>query len=859
MINSPLEILPVSACVIWLNGDNSTNFKQVSSGEIDVVDRSPVGFWRNLGSLSSAETPFVSGHFTNVRGSLTTRPTYISSLSCLRFDGSNDYLTLSAAQTYLEQTTFIVASQRVQVNGARIYSQTLSNVTTDSFSANYIPCYVTGTNQYGSWNNNSARATVNSRGLGIFDIYTSWFSETSSINFLNGVASNTFASPNFFGSTLNQTFTAARIGAGLTTPSNHFNGDVSEVIVYNKALTNAEREDVEYYLSRKWSAINIIPRQVYALKNGFWNGTDTWSVSADPAPWNIPLSSDNVYTNSFLVTANQNINVLELTNINNATSILSGGSFIIGTTFSPSITSNIIRIARSNNGVIDTIDGCSFSFFGLLNGHMLENSGTVGGALPAIRINNNCTFAFQGSALPGGGRIDVNSQQAPCIHIIGGGNTINLKNSFLIAVAPNSGGTTSRRPMNVGVSSTTLTSTNRVNIENCYLKGGGSSSNTFASAILCNSLSAVANLIVKDSILIGGDGNAVGVGISPAIGFEAGGIIYLSGCNLIGGTTESTRNAAVRYQATNNFNLTTNPQFTAINCTITGGSLSPGVYVGSTLPNTTMFLKNCRVTSGTGANGIFNESTTTRINLENSDIQANNAAAAIQHPSTSTVPISTSGNIINAPNGRQAIYAPRHQVFPSSSPTYTRHAVNGYDSFVDYWTSNTTFSYPLSTDVVLNTTYNNGALTGRMVLPSSSNVFYDVNIGPATLTSMDMVSGNRYRITNPGTSNFVTVGSPDNNRGTTFTATSSVSGTGLVSLVGNQIPLPSNIFNLPLSSIPNVPGTVGHKIRNILTYPTLSAFTNSMRVSTPKQLFLFGFASNWNDNLPWDDNVNIQE
>ena len=97
--------------------------------------------------------------------------------------------------------------------------------------------------------------------------------------------------------------------------------------------------------------------------------------------------------------------------------------------------------------------------------------------------------------------------------------------------------------------------------------------------------------------------------------------------------------------------------------------------------------------------------------------------------STSTNPVSVFGSIENSPRGVQAIYATRYQVFPTSSSTYTKHAVNGYDKFVYYYSQNTVFVPPLSSDVLQGVTYNFGALTGTMALPAITAVNAGVKVG----------------------------------------------------------------------------------------------------------------------------------
>jgi hypothetical protein len=173
------------------------------------------------------------------------------------------------------------------------------------------------------------------------------------------------------------------------------------------------------------------------------------------------------------------------------------------------------------------------------------------------------------------------------------------------------------------------------------------------------------------------------------------------------------------------------------------------------------------------AGAIINNNSTFVVNLTGNVI-SNNTSFGIG--GTSTTSLSVYGNIINAPNGRQAIYVPRYQVFPSASATYTRHAVNGCGSYADYWTSDATFTYPASSDVVLSTVYNNNALSGSMALPPTSAVALGAFVGTTT-------------------------------------------GTALITL--------ESLLNQPISSL-NTSNSIGARLKNVATTEALSAIANSL-------------------------------
>ena len=703
MINSPLEI---SNCVIWLDGTDTATLSTLSAvgmaGNAVVGNLSAVGCWANKGSLSAVGP---TGNFTNLGGDSTTRPIYIASLSSVRFDGSNDYLTLSATQTYTAETVFVVTSPYRYRGNDSIYSQAASGA---SDWANYAPLLQAAT-PLGTVctvvnNEGIARGGVLHRSLSSFDIFTSRHTGASLINFRNGESSTPYT-------TNLGTLIALRhrIGASISNTGvagNNYSGDISEVIVYSRALTNAEREDVEYYLARKWSVLNSIPRQVYALKSGNWSDNQLWSVSADPVPWNFPLSADNVYTNSFTVTADSPTRVDTIRNSALVPNISAGGSFWLAN--GVSLSANVIGNG-TNYCIIGGIPNAKGFLFGqsmqstslsAINNNTIYLSGyTFGGvasyttshieALSSNLIFVNCTFPRPAFATTVG---FVNFRG-------GGANTAYYLSANNCIIGDYSG---------VGNAGAVLTFSNSFPVgyfNNCNIgsSGGGSGAPgrgiNFAST---NGILYVVNCVLSSYPNTQWEGDSFQIGNT-----NTG---YFDNCVLLGGGGASENCCAI-----DNGGL----------LYITNSSLRGGTAGHAIRNSGTCYISANNLFTGLGG-AIINNTGTLSLFASASDLIANNFTNAI----ISTGSLSaTVGNIINAPNGRQAIYAPRYQVFPSASPTYTRQAVNGYDSYVDYWTSNATFTYPASSDVVLNTTYNNNSLTGTMVLPPVSSVVVGCPVG----------------------------------------------------------------------------------------------------------------------------------
>lgn len=88
-------------------------------------------------------------------------------------------------------------------------------------------------------------------------------------------------------------------------------GNLYEIVLYNRELTKDEINDVEDYLMRRWYSV-LSSRQVWALSDGELSSSNIFSISSEPSPFNVLLSSDIIYTNGYTLTAtaNQYINVL---------------------------------------------------------------------------------------------------------------------------------------------------------------------------------------------------------------------------------------------------------------------------------------------------------------------------------------------------------------------------------------------------------------------------------------------------------------------------------------------------------------------------------------------------------------------
>jgi prepilin-type N-terminal cleavage/methylation domain-containing protein len=188
------------------------------------------------------------------------QPRYVSScinsLPCLRFDGTDDYLSnLSAPITGTELTMFVVAKRISNKAAAAVISGSLASVANDySDTESFVGFYeeVTG-NTLQSFRN-GALSTATHPGNDVAYIASATYNNINNITYLNGTAQTTSASTGSFNST--RLLIAGRWTSSSAT--NFYNGNISEIIFFTRALKAEERKAVESYLGKKWN-IKVTP------------------------------------------------------------------------------------------------------------------------------------------------------------------------------------------------------------------------------------------------------------------------------------------------------------------------------------------------------------------------------------------------------------------------------------------------------------------------------------------------------------------------------------------------------------------------------------------------------------------------
>lgn len=191
------------------------------------------------------------------------RPTYIASglngLPVVRFDGTDDRLALGASalgmiRNVAGATMFAVV--KYPANSVLNVSFFISNNTSAGSARGSLSQEITNKLQTAgrrldadSFESALSTATITNTFLihsGIVNYATA-----KAFNYINGALDGTDDPFQTAGNTSNTDSNNITIGA-TGTPTAYLNGDIAEIIVYNRALNTSELAQVHRYLSRKW-------------------------------------------------------------------------------------------------------------------------------------------------------------------------------------------------------------------------------------------------------------------------------------------------------------------------------------------------------------------------------------------------------------------------------------------------------------------------------------------------------------------------------------------------------------------------------------------------------------------------------
>ena len=232
-VASPLDI---AGCVGWWDADNAASITE--SGGL-------VSQWNDR-----------SGQGNHATASTTARPTTgtrsLNGRNVLDFDGTANGMATSLADT-ATQTVFFVAVSDVASSAGRVWGFGGGNrgAFPDSGAWGFWRQQTAGAISFGT----TASATSPSVACALFS------SNSSLTTFGNGAQGTTNDPVDSFGGTF-------AIGKEA---SNFHNGYVAEIVIYNTALTTADRARVEAYLAAKWGISGVhAPATASSDPVGYW-------------------------------------------------------------------------------------------------------------------------------------------------------------------------------------------------------------------------------------------------------------------------------------------------------------------------------------------------------------------------------------------------------------------------------------------------------------------------------------------------------------------------------------------------------------------------------------------------------------
>ncbi len=356
---------PLPGSLVWLdatdlNGDGIAN---------NPINGTGVGTWTNKSGSINA----VQGNASNQPAVLTNG---INGRDVLHFDraGAIDYLDLNnaalAAMINGPHTYFVVSRTNnggaddgaafndsqalVGTPGFHSYVRYLGGVTSGSTSIssnNYVNGVLSGigaTQNYTQGSVSVISTVVNETGGG-----------TTLQQFLNGVGSSV-ASSTF---QLND-YTNNLIRLGAASTGGNFTwaltGDIAEVLLYPSALSAANRQAVEAYLSGKWVVSNILPdtARVIVTGTGTFNlnsrNETIGSLTGSGVVTNgltgigkLSVGGDNTTDADFSGVIQNGTGTLNVIKVGTGTQTLSGTNTYTGST---TISSGVLKIATLGNG-----------------------------------------------------------------------------------------------------------------------------------------------------------------------------------------------------------------------------------------------------------------------------------------------------------------------------------------------------------------------------------------------------------------------------------------------------------------------------------------------------------------------------
>lgn len=234
---TPTSGVPTSGLKIWLKGD--------------------VGITKDASNYISTWADQSGNGLNATQGTSGVKPLWVNSVvngkPVVRFDGSNDYLSFGplTVNGLTQMSMILVSSNRADQSGGTYgdFNVALIFDETGNWGKVYLgPFQKTVSTRYGTGQANNINIYTRPSTIGTgFSTSISIKNGTNEYLYVNGTSVATYTGKL---SAIANSSSTGWLGRGGN--NTYFNGDVAEVLIYDRALTDTERQSVQAYLSGKY-------------------------------------------------------------------------------------------------------------------------------------------------------------------------------------------------------------------------------------------------------------------------------------------------------------------------------------------------------------------------------------------------------------------------------------------------------------------------------------------------------------------------------------------------------------------------------------------------------------------------------
>jgi len=255
----------------------AANGPPVTAGLVLHLDASDPGSVTKDGSGRVSQWADLSGAANHAaQATSANQPLWVENMLAgkpvIRFDGTNDHLQTAAFGSELAQPNTIIVLWKLSGDDS-------SRTVIDGIASNKRNSVIKALNSPPSWNREIIlhAGSPNLPGSPLaapsdFIITGALFHGTASKLWIDGALDAQ-------GETGTQALTGVTVGGRYDGAVNNLNGDIAEILIYDRALSDGERQGVEQYLGIKWLGWTLPPGASLCSTTATSSGTACFTVS----------------------------------------------------------------------------------------------------------------------------------------------------------------------------------------------------------------------------------------------------------------------------------------------------------------------------------------------------------------------------------------------------------------------------------------------------------------------------------------------------------------------------------------------------------------------------------------------------